>query len=59
MRDVTKLAPQLQGFFTQTAVAVAHQTKFVQRESKMTGALFLQSVVFGFEEQPFRSSIRL
>ena len=52
MLDVTNLAPKLQVFFTQTAEAIARQTKFVQRESKMTGALFLQSVVFGFEEQP-------
>ena len=52
MLDVTNLAPKLHVFFTQTAKAIARQTKFVQRESKMTGALFLQSVVFGFEEQP-------
>ncbi len=52
MADVTQLAPRLQVFFTQTANAMARKTKFVRRESKMTGALFLQSVVFGFEEQP-------
>ena len=52
MLDVTNLAPKLQVFFTQTAEAIARQTKFVQRASKLTGALFLQSVVFGFEDQP-------
>ena len=52
MADVAQLAPRLQVFFTQTAEAIARKTKFVQRKSKMTGALFLQSVVFGFEEQP-------
>jgi len=52
MVDVAQLAPRLQVFFTQTAEAIAHKTEFVQRKSKMTGALFLQSVVFGFEEQP-------
>jgi len=52
MLDVAELAPRLQVFFTQTAEAVARQTKFVQRASKMTGALFLQSFVFGFEDQP-------
>jgi hypothetical protein len=52
MADTTQLAPRLQVFFTQTAEAIAHKTKFVQRKSKMTGAVFLQSVVFGFEEQP-------
>jgi len=46
------LAPKLQVFFTQTAKALARQTKFEQRESKLTGPLFLRSVVFGFEEQP-------
>lgn len=52
MLDVANLAPKLQVFFTQTAKAIARQTKFEQRESKLTGPLFLQSVVFGFEEQP-------
>src|SRR4030042_1418914 len=52
MQDVTQLAPTLQAFFTETADATARETKFVQRESKMTGAIFLQSVVFGFEERP-------
>ena len=52
MLDMTQLAPRLQVFFTQTAEAVARQTKFVQRASKMTGALFLQSFVFGFEDLP-------
>jgi PII-like signaling protein len=52
MAEVTQLAPKLQVFFTQTAEAIARKTKFVQRKSKMTGALFLQSIMFGFEEQP-------
>ena len=52
MADVAQLAPKLQVFFTQTAEAIARKTKFVQRKSKMSGAVFLQSVVFGFEEQP-------
>jgi hypothetical protein len=52
MADVAQFAPRLQVFFTQTAEAIARKTEFVQRRSKMTGAVFLQSVVFGFEEQP-------
>ncbi len=52
MANVAQLAPRLQVFFTQTAEAIARKTEFVQRKSKMSGALFLQSVVFGFEEQP-------
>jgi hypothetical protein len=45
MAEVTQLAPKLQVFFTQTAEAIARKTKFVQRKSKMTGALFLQSLL--------------
>jgi hypothetical protein len=52
MADVAQLAPRFQVFFTQTAEAIARKTKFVQRKSKLSGAVFLQSVVFGFEEQP-------
>ena len=52
MLDMTQLAPKLQVFFTQTAEAIARQTQFVRRASKMSGAVFLQSVVFGFQAQP-------
>ena len=51
MAEGAQLAPRLQVFFTQTAEAIVRKTIFVQRKSKMTGVLFLQSVVFGFEEQ--------
>ncbi len=52
MLDVAQLAPRLRIYFTQTADALARETGFVQRESKLTGAIFVQSLVFGFQEQP-------
>lgn len=52
MIEVTHLAPELQDFFTRVAERVARETKFVQRESKLTGALFLRALVFGFADEP-------
>lgn len=52
MLDMTTIAPQLQSFFTKQADQVARATKFVQRTSKLTGALFLQTLVFGFINEP-------
>lgn len=45
-------APMIQTFFTQTANQVARTAGFVERVSKVTGALFLQTLVFGFLENP-------
>lgn len=50
--DINILAPNLQTFFNSQADSVARSTKFVQRESKLNGALFLQTLVFGFIENP-------
>jgi hypothetical protein len=52
MLDVTTIAPKLQTFFNEQADKIAHATKFVQRKSKLTGALFLQTLVFGFINEP-------
>ena len=52
MPDLGALAPQIQTFFTQTAEQEARSVGFVQRVSKMTGALFLQTVTFGFLDEP-------
>src|SRR5436853_7200582 len=52
MFDVTTIAPKLQSFFTEQADKMAQATKFVQRKSKLTGALFLQTLVFGFLNEP-------
>ena len=52
MFDVSTLAPKLHTFFTQTAQAVARTSGFVTRSSKLTGALFLQILTFGFLGKP-------
>lgn len=50
--DLGTFAPMIQTFFTQTADQVARTEGFVERVSKLTGALFLQTLVFGFLDQP-------
>ena len=52
MTDLGTLAPKIQTFFTQTAQQVARSGGFVERVSKLTGALFLQTLTFGFLEEP-------
>jgi hypothetical protein len=42
----------IETFFTQTADQVARTEGFVERVSKLTGSLFLQTLVFGFLDQP-------
>lgn len=48
MTTVAELAQTLQTLFTTTADALAQRTGFVQRRSKLSGALFAQAVVFGW-----------
>jgi hypothetical protein len=55
MIALATLAPQLQKFFTETAEQVARATHFGQRASKLTGAAFLQVVVFGWLVHPTAS----
>lgn len=55
MSALTSLAPKLQSFFTETADRLARTTGFVKRASKLTGADFLQVLVFGFAEKPTAS----
>lgn len=52
MTDISTLAPKIQTFFNQTANQVARATGFVERASKLTGALFLQTLTFGFLDDP-------
>ena len=52
MTDISTLAPKIQTFFNQTANQVARATGFVSRASKLTGALFLQTLTFGFLDDP-------
>ena len=52
MTDIRTLAPKIQTFFNQTANHVARTTGFVERASKLTGAVFLQTLTFGFLNDP-------
>lgn len=52
MTTVAQLADTLQTVLTSTADAAARRTGFVQRRSKLTGALFVQALVFGWLANP-------
>ena len=52
MTSLTQLSRTLQTVFTSVADRAAHTTRFVQRESKLTGAKFLQTLVFTWLDQP-------
>jgi len=52
MIDVAGMGQVLQKLFKKTADKVARETKFVQRESKMTGSKFLLVWVIGFLQHP-------
>lgn len=52
MRIIDQIADAMQDVLTTVADDAAHETEFVQRPSKMTGALFVQTLVFGFLANP-------
>jgi Transposase DDE domain len=52
MTTVPQLARTLQTLFTTTAEQLARQTGFVRRASKLTGAVFAQTVVFTWLADP-------
>jgi PII-like signaling protein len=52
MTNISTLAPKIQTFFNQTANQVARAIGFVERASKVTGATFLQTLTFGFLDDP-------
>ena len=47
MTTLARIAGELRTLLTATADAAAHDTRFVQRRSKLTGARFAQTLVFG------------
>jgi hypothetical protein len=55
MTTVPQLAQTLQTVFTTTADVAARATGFVQRRSKLTGAAFVQALVFGWLANPHAS----
>jgi len=52
MIDYCDMGQAFRTFFEQTAETIARQSKFVIRRSKLTGAVFVQTLVFGWSEQP-------
>jgi len=52
MWTVTHLSTRLQALLTTTADALARETGFVQRNSKLTGAHFVQALLFGWLNNP-------
>lgn len=58
MIDVAGMGQSLHKFFKKTADQAARETKFVQRESKMTGSNFLLVWVVGFLQHP-RASLNI
>lgn len=52
MTTIAQLAEGLRTLFTATADELAGRTGFVERRSKLTGALFAQALVFGFLANP-------
>src|SRR5690242_18058821 len=52
MTTVPQLAQALQTVLTTTADVAARRTGFVQRQSKLTGAAFVQALVFGWLANP-------
>lgn len=55
MTTVPQLAQTLQTVFTTTADVAARTTGFVQRHSKLSGATFVQALVFGWLANPHAS----
>jgi hypothetical protein len=55
MTTVPQLAQTLQTVFTTTADVAARTTGFVQRRSKLSGAAFVQALVFGWLANPHAS----
>lgn len=54
-----QIGQHIQQFFGETVELVARQTKFVQRQSKLTGTKFLQAMVFSSLEKPLMTMASL
>ena len=52
MTTIAQLAASLQTVFTTTAEEIARRSGFVERASKLTGAVFAQALVFGWLANP-------
>ena len=52
MISVAQQEEQLKGLFNERANTLAQQTGFVQRRRQISGAAFVQGLVFGWLHQP-------
>ena len=52
MINLTQIGQKISHFFSETAECMSRASKFVQRKSKMTGPLFVKTVVFGWASNP-------
>lgn len=52
MWTIAQVSTALQTLLTTTANTLAHETTFVQRTSKLTGASFVQALLFGWLNNP-------
>jgi len=52
MTDITQIRTALQSVLGEKADELARKTKFIQREVKVTGSKFAQTLVFGFLDNP-------
>ena len=52
MLNLTQIGQKISHFFSETAERMSRASRFVQRESKMTGPLFVKTLVFGWAENP-------
>ena len=52
MTTIAHLAERLRSLFTATADQIARRSGFVERRSKLTGAVFAQALVFGWLANP-------
>ncbi len=59
MSSLAQVATAMQHVLTEVADEAARQTGFVQRQSKLTGALFAQTTVLGWLAQPQASLAEL
>jgi len=55
MTDITQIRTALQNVLGEQADELARETKFVQREVKVTGSKFARTLVFGFFDNPSMS----
>ena len=53
--NLNQASQTIHNFFNKTASKFASMTRFVQRQSEMTGPLFLQTLTFGWSENPSAS----